>query len=121
MTNIYYLIFPPRAAVTNAPSCFWIVAIYASHRAYLLWKNPDAFDPSRFENPKSIKRFAYLPFGDGPKICIGASFALQEAVIILASLLSRFEFERVAGKDPQLEMIFTLRPKGGVWVTTKTA
>jgi cytochrome P450 len=45
---------------------------------------------------------------------------LQEAVIILASLLSRFEFERVAGKDPQLEMIFTLLPKGGVWVTTKS-
>jgi cytochrome P450 len=45
---------------------------------------------------------------------------LQEAVIILASLSSRFEFERVAGKAPQLEMIFTLRPKGGVWVTTKS-
>ena len=98
-----------------------IVPIYALHRSHVLWGNPDAFDPSRFENPKSIKRYAYLPFGDGPRICIGASFALQEAIIILATLLSRFEFEMVAGKEPELEMIFTLRPKGGVWVTTKPA
>ena len=98
-----------------------IVPIYALHRSHVLWENPDAFDPSRFENPKSIKRYAYLPFGDGPRICIGASFALQEAIIILATLLSRFEFEMVAGKEPELEMIFTLRPKGGVWVTTKPA
>ena len=69
----------------------------------------------------STKRDAHLPFGDGPIICIGASFALQEAIIILATLLSRFEFEMVAGKEPELEMIFTLRPKGGVWVTTKPA
>ena len=96
-----------------------IIPIYALHRSHVLWDNPDAFDPSRFENPKSVKRYSYLPFGDGPRICIGASFALQEAVIILASLLSRFEFEMVAGKEPELEMIFTLRPKGGVWVTTK--
>ena len=98
-----------------------IVPIYALHRSHVLWGNPDAFDPSRFENPKSIKRYAYLPFGDGPRICIGASFALQEAIIILATLLSRFEFEMVAGKEPELEMIFTLRLKGGVWVTTKPA
>ena len=98
-----------------------IVPIYALHRSHVLWENPDAFDPSRFENPKSIKRYAYLPFGDGPRICIGASFALQEAIIILATLLSHFEFEMVAGKEPELEMIFTLRPKGGVWVTTKPA
>ena len=54
-------------------------------------------------------------------MCIEASFALQEAIIILATLLARFEFEMVAGKEPELEMIFTLRPKGGVWVTIKPA
>ena len=95
--------------------------IYALHRSHVLWENPDAFDPSRFENPKSIQRYAYLPFGYGPRICIGASFALQEAIIIFATLLARFEFEMVAGKEPELEMIFTLRPKGGVWVTIKPA
>ena len=59
--------------------------------------------------------------GMDPEFALGASFALQEAIIILATLLSRFEFEMVAGKEPELEMVFTLRPKGGVWVTTKPA
>ena len=59
--------------------------------------------------------------GMDPEFALGASFALQEAIIILATLLSRFEFEMVAGKEPELEMVFTLRPKGGVWVRTKPA
>jgi len=90
--------------------------IYALHRNALLWDNPDAFDPDRFADPKSINRFAYLPFGDGPRICIGASFALQEAVIILASLLARFKFSAIKGRDPKPVMIVTLRPEGGLWL-----
>ena len=90
--------------------------IYALHRNELLWDDPHAFRPERFENPKEINRFAYLPFGDGPRICIGASFALQEAVIILASLLARFKFTAIEGKEPTPVMIITLRPEGGVWL-----
>ena len=69
-------------------------------------------------NPQacSVDRFAYLPFGDGPRICIGASFALQEAVIILATILARFRFTAVPGRDPKPVMILTLRPEGGVWL-----
>jgi cytochrome P450 len=93
-----------------------ILPIYALHRHHKLWKDPDAFDPSRFADPKSIDRFAYLPFGDGPRICIGASFALQEAVIILATLLARLRFTQVVGRDPKPVMILTLRPEGGVWL-----
>ncbi|NSX53903.1 cytochrome P450 [Parasulfitobacter algicola] len=93
-----------------------ILPIYALHRNHLLWENPDHFDPDRFVDPKAINRFAYLPFGDGPRICIGASFALQEAVIILATLISRFRFKRVPGKDPKPVLILTLRPEGGVWL-----
>ena len=93
-----------------------MVPIYALHRNALLWDNPDAFNPDRFANRKAIQRYAYLPFGDGPRICIGASFALQEAVIILATLLARFRFSPVAGRDPKPVMILTLRPEGGVWL-----
>jgi cytochrome P450 len=89
---------------------------YALHRNHRLWPDPDRFDPDRFADPRSIDRFAYLPFGDGPRICIGASFALQEAVIILATLLARFRFTRVPGKDPRPVLILTLRPEGGVWL-----
>ncbi|MDB5666682.1 cytochrome P450 [Cypionkella sp.] len=93
-----------------------ILPIYALHRHHALWKDPDAFKPARFTDPRAIDRFAYLPFGDGPRICIGASFALQEAVIILATLLARFKFSRVPGRDPKPVMILTLRPEGGVWL-----
>ena len=75
-----------------------------------------AFNPDRFADRKNTPRFAYLPFGDGPRICIGASFALQEAVIVLATLLSRFRFTPVPGRDPKPVMILTLRPEGGVWL-----
>ncbi len=93
-----------------------IIPIYALHRNELLWEDANAFRPDRFADRKAIERYAYLPFGDGPRICIGASFALQEAVIILATLLSRFKFTRVEGRNPDPVMILTLRPEGGVWL-----
>ncbi|SEK43074.1 Cytochrome P450 [Roseovarius nanhaiticus] len=93
-----------------------IVPIYALHRHHQLWDAPDAFRPERFETRKDLQRYAYLPFGDGPRICIGASFALQEAVIILGTLLNRFRFTPVTGKAPEPVMILTLRPEGGVWL-----
>ena len=98
-----------------------VLPIYALHRHHMLWDNPDQFDPSRFTDPKAIDRFAYLPFGDGPRVCIGANFALQEAVIILATLLARHRFSPVAGKDPKPVMILTLRPEGGVWLKVDAA
>lgn len=96
-----------------------MLPIYALHRNHLLWPDPDRFDPDRFADPKAIDRFAYLPFGDGPRICIGASFAIQEAVIILATLLARFRFTRVEGRDPKPVLILTLRPEGGVWLNVE--
>ncbi|SDK52401.1 cytochrome P450 [Paracoccus chinensis] len=93
-----------------------ILPIYALHRHRLLWDNPDAFDPDRFAPGVQRDRFAFLPFGGGPRICIGASFALQEAAIILATLLARFDFALVPGRDPYPRMILTLRPEGGVWL-----
>ena len=98
-----------------------ILPIYALHRHQLLWPEPDRFDPARFADPKAIERFAYLPFGDGPRVCIGANFALQEAVIILATLLARFRFSAIAGRAPKPVMILTLRPEGGVWLGVEAA
>ena len=96
-----------------------MIPIYALGRHKLLWDDPDHFRPERFADRKKIDRYAYLPFGDGPRICIGASFALQEAVIILATLLAQFSFTAVKGKTPEPVMILTLRPEGGVWLTAK--
>lgn len=91
-----------------------MLPIYALHRHRLLWDRPDAFDPDRFLSPPD--RYAFLPFGAGPRVCIGASFALQEAVIILATLLARLHFAPVPGRQPEPRMILTLRPQGGVWL-----
>ncbi len=96
-----------------------ILPIYALHRHHALWRNPDAFDPDRFLSTPT--RFSYLPFGDGPRICIGASFALQEAVIILATLLARFKYALIPGRAPKPVMILTLRPEGGVWLHVEPA
>jgi cytochrome P450 len=98
-----------------------MLPIYALHRHHLLWDNPHTFDPDRFSDPRAIDRFAYLPFGDGPRVCIGASFALQEAVIILATLLARFRFTSVPGRAPKPTLILTLRPEGGVWLNVDRA
>ena len=93
-----------------------MIPIYALHRNNLLWPDPDRFDPGRFDDRKAVDRYAYLPFGDGPRICIGASFAIQEAVIILATLLAKFKFTPVPGRNPDPVMILTLRAQGGVWL-----
>ncbi len=98
-----------------APGDTVILPIYALHRHFKLWDNPHAFRPERWEN-RPPDRYAYLPFGDGPRICIGASFAIQEAVIVLATLLSEFRFTAVKGRAPNPVMILTLRPEGGVWL-----
>lgn len=122
-------LYPPagiisRTAQTNDMLCAReirpgdtvMIPIYTLQRNRLLWDDPDAFKPERFANRKAIDRYAYLPFGDGPRICIGASFAIQEAVIVLATLLKRFRFDLVEGKPPKPVMILTLRPEGGVWL-----
>ncbi|PTX57269.1 cytochrome P450 [Litoreibacter ponti] len=98
-----------------------MLPVYALHRSRQLWDNPDHFDPDRFAPGHKTARFTYLPFGDGPRICIGMSFAIQEAVIILATLLARFRFTLVPGKTPQPVLIVTTRPEGGVWLNVDAA
>lgn len=94
---------PAKSTIVIAP---WVL-----HRHKLLWDNPDAFDPSRFmpENRDTIDRFAYLPFGGGPRVCIGQTFAMQEAVIVLAAILRRVAL-RHTGPEPRPVHRITLRP-----------
>ncbi len=94
-----------------------LIMPWTVHRHRKLWDQPNAFIPSRFwpENRNRMHRFQYLPFGAGPRICIGASFALQEAVIALAVLMSRFRFDMAAGAiHPWPVQKLTTQPKGGL-------
>ena len=69
-----------------------MIAPWVLHRHHGLWRDPDAFDPSRFlPGVPPPPRFSYLPFGVGPRICVGAQFALTEAAIVLAAVIERFE------------------------------
>jgi cytochrome P450 len=73
------------------PGTIVVISPWVLHRHRTLWANPDGFDPSRFlPGAPPVDRFAYMPFGAGPRICVGASFALTEAVLVLARLLARF-------------------------------
>ncbi len=93
-----------------------LVMPWTVHRHRKLWDRPDAFIPSRFHpgNRDRIDRFQYLPFGAGPRICIGASFAMQEAVIALAVLMSRYRFDTVAETNPWPVQKLTTQPEGGL-------
>jgi cytochrome P450 len=90
-----------------------ILPIYVIHRHRRLWQDPDRFDPDRFSPERSAgrHRYAYMPFGAGPRICIGLNFALNEAILILATLLSRFELTPADPATPTPVMKITLRPK----------
>jgi cytochrome P450 len=93
-----------------------IISPYVLHRHETLWRDPGLFDPTRFlpGARDSIDRFAYLPFGVGPRVCIGAAFALQEAVIVLATIMRGFELTPVAGFEVAPVQRITLRPKDGM-------
>ena len=93
-----------------------VVAPYVLHRHATLWDRPDVFDPARFlpEARSALQRFAYLPFGIGPRTCIGAAFALQEATIVLAVLMSRFDLAMAPGAKAWPVQRVTLRPAEGL-------
>jgi cytochrome P450 len=104
---------PAGAVVTVSP--------YVLHRRRGLWEHPDAFDPSRFlgERRDRIDRFAYIPFGAGPRVCIGMAFAMQEGIILLAYLLRGFRFELVKGHQVMPIQRVTLRPRNGMKMHVK--
>ena len=93
-----------------------MIAPWLVHRHRLLWDDPLAFDPGRFLPPRreGIRRFSYLPFGAGPRICIGMNFAMQEAVIVLAHLLRSLRFALAPGASVRVFQCVTLRPRGGL-------
>jgi len=86
------------------------------HRHRKLWDDPDAFDPKRFsvERKEDRHRFQYIPFGGGPRTCVGARLATAEGLTILACWLAKWRFRPVPGREVQVSGMVTLRPKGGL-------
>jgi cytochrome P450 len=92
------------------------ISPYVLHRHKLLWRDADLFDPTRFMpgQREKIDRFAYLPFGAGPRTCIGMGFALQEATIFLAAMVRAFRLDLAPGHQVAPIQRLTLRPRGGM-------
>ena len=93
-----------------------LVMPWTLHRHELYWDRPRHFMPERFlpENREKIHRFQYLPFGAGPRVCIGATFALQEAVIALAVLMKRYRFDVTKNTNPWPVQRLTTQPLNGI-------
>ena len=106
----------PLGPVTLRRGDTVFVNIFAMHRRADCFEAPDQFRPERFlpEREKLLPRGAYLPFGGGPRICIGNHFALMEGQLILAALAQRLRFVPVDGRPVVPEPLVTLRPRGGL-------
>lgn len=96
-----------------------VIPVYAVHRHRKIWSDPGRFDPRRFapEAERGHKRAQFLPFGFGPRTCIGASFAMIEAVTLLATLIRGARFDWDGRHLPEPISRVTLRPKGGMPLT----
>ncbi len=99
-----------------------VIAPYVLHRHQLYWRDPDGFDPSRFlgKAKNEIDRFCYIPFGAGARTCIGSAFALQEATLVLATIMKNFDLKLAPNKQVWPLLRVTLRPADGLQMTIKS-
>ncbi len=106
---------PAGANVVMSP---WIM-----HRDPRFFDHPERFDPERWtsESAQRLPRFAYFPFGGGPRLCIGASFAMMEATLLLAAIAQRCQLELVPGHPVAALPSITLRPRHGMRMTIRRA
>jgi cytochrome P450 len=95
-----------------------IISSYVAHRRPDIWEEPEQFNPKRFLPAQTAQRpkFAYFPFGGGPRMCIGNTFALTEGALVLATLMQKYRIELVPDHPVVVDQTFTLRPKYGVKV-----
>ena len=93
------------------------ISPYILHHDPRFFDDPETFRPERFVDEKAISRFAYIPFGTGPRVCIGQSLALTEAAVILATVIQRFHVALVPDQDVALKGMLTLRAAESIRVT----
>jgi cytochrome P450 len=96
---------------------------YVVHRRPELWSNPEGFDPERFaaSSHAEIQRYAYFPFGGGPRGCLGGRFATIESMVILVMVTQTYQLELVPGQTVEPEPMITLRPKNGFFMHPRKA
>jgi cytochrome P450 len=97
--------------------------IWGMHRDPDLWPDPEAFDPSRFEEEAVRKRHpsAHIPFGGGPRKCIGSNMAVQQMLLVLAMFVRRYDFELTNDRDVEIDPKMILHPQGAIEMTVRRA
>jgi cytochrome P450 len=96
-----------------------VISQYVTHRHPDFWSDPEQFQPERF-TPEQItrqNRCAYIPFGEGPRMCIGQAFALMEMHLVLATMAQVYTLHMVPEHPVVPEVAVTLRPRDGLWMT----
>jgi cytochrome P450 len=89
-----------------------IFSIYNLHHHADFWQQPEQFDPDRFLLPQ--KKYSFIPFGTGERICIGSHFALMESQLLLSMIVQHCDLQLLDPNEVEIEMAVTLRPKGGI-------
>ena len=125
-------LFPPVFSIQRMPleddevgghpipaGSFVTISPYVTHRNPRLWPDPLRFDPERFapDRMKDRPAFAYIPFGGGPRVCIGAGFAMLEACLVLATIARAYRLRMVPGHPVEAQGWITLRPRHGLRMT----
>ncbi len=100
-----------------------VTSPYITHRLPTYYTDPDQFRPERFTSgyEQSLPRSAYFPFGGGPRVCIGQSFAMMEAVLILATIAQQYRLKLVPRQEVEIEPLVTLRAKHGIRMRATSA
>ncbi|MCB9081275.1 MAG: cytochrome P450 [Lewinellaceae bacterium] len=100
---------------------FLVTYIYGAHHSPEHWDDPEAFRPERFAKEAMAGKhpYAYIPFGGGPRLCIGNNFALLEMQLAFAMLVRRYDFSVVPDRIPVPRPLLTLRPADGIWLGVK--
>jgi cytochrome P450 len=100
-----------------------LICPYTLHRHPAFWDAPDKFDPDRFDPslPVSRPRYAYIPFGAGPRFCVGNHLGLLEATLVLVTLVRELRLESVPGREVVPEPMLSLRVRGGLPMTVHPA
>jgi cytochrome P450 len=109
---------PDRLGDVSVPKgAVVLISPWLLHRNPTLWRDPDRFYPDRFDPETSgprHDRYGYLPFGAGPRVCVGASFAMQEIIVVLATILRHWRVRMVPGHPVEPLALITLRPRFGL-------
>jgi enediyne biosynthesis protein E7 len=100
-----------------------VICPYTMHRHPGLWRDPDRFDPDRFDPPATADRprYAYIPFGGGPRFCVGSQLGTMEAIFVVAALSRELRLRGVPGHTAVPEPMLSLRVRGGLPMTVHVA